>query len=272
MSILGISKFVIIFVLVLISLNFVSAVRINEVMLHTNNTLKNEWVEIYNDNNETIVLKNWIIRDLQDNDTINLTISPYNYSLIVDNNVSFSDKRGCQAVYSLLNNSNFSCFEVAAIGGYGLNDNGESIFLYDNSLTLISNFSWSINIQPKGYSWQFYNNSWQSCQPTPGAENFCPVSTNTSTGNTTQNTTIPPNLTQKEEIKISLDYDNEVYNSEEFEVKLTGENLENYDYDAKIYVEYEEEVISQIYDEDEEKWVSGRYYVSGFSGPRRGKQ
>ena len=109
-----------------ISVNLVLAVSINEVMPHSNNSLGDEWIEIYNNENLEINLTNWKIGDISSNDTINLTISAGGFAIITNDNINCTS-------FSV---SNKSCFELATIGS-GLNDDDEKIYLYDNSSNII---------------------------------------------------------------------------------------------------------------------------------------
>jgi len=229
-------------------------VRINEVMPHTNNTLKNEWVEIYNPSNEQVNLTNWIIRDNSTtNRTINLTLAPLDYGLIADNNVNFNGSSGCAAVFLLLNNSNFSCFEVVEIGN-GLHNDLDSVYLYNGTGSLISNFSWTANIQSTGKSWAYNGTSWQTFLPTPGSANLC-ASQNSSENQSPQGTSSQPAA-----VNLSVDYDDEV-ESEEFNVSVMLYNLKNIKYDIKVYITFEENdtIISQTFDGS---WKSSTYYIA----------
>jgi len=236
---------VIIFLIAIFSV-CVSAVRINEVMPHTNNSLGNEWVELYNEEGNNISLINWTIGDLVSNDIINLNISANGFAIITN------DAIGC----SNFSVPNGSCIELTTIGG-GLNNVDETIYLYDNNSILISNLSWSENIQASGNSWQFYNETWQTCSPTPGQINLCEAEE-------------PPVDEEPEDagIYLELEWDeDEIINGEEFDIKVYAYNLEDdEDYDIKVWIEFEDNdtIISERYDEDGEEWKSGNYYFNEF--------
>lgn len=71
------------------------------------------------------------------------------------------------------------------------------------------------------------------------------------------------------QISLNLDWnDNNIENGKEFEVKLTANNLEDKDYDVKVYI-YDEDSnkpISQTYSDN--KWQSSNNYINEFfSGP-----
>lgn len=160
------------FFVVLISLmiDISHAILINEIMPHTNNSWHDEWIELYNPNNETLNLSLWKIGDKTSNDSISLILPPFSFGLIVDSGTNKDNLTGCKA----FNISNESCYELTTIG-LGLNDDNETVFLYDNLNYSIDNFSWSESIKSTGYSWSKDNYSnWTTFSPTPGSINFCP--------------------------------------------------------------------------------------------------
>ncbi|MEM3405677.1 MAG: hypothetical protein QW117_01750 [Candidatus Pacearchaeota archaeon] len=69
------------------------------------------------------------------------------------------------------------------------------------------------------------------------------------------------NLDNEEKIFISLDYEKEIENGKEFEVKVKAYNLKEEYYDIKIYITKKntENIISETY--NDEKWKSSNYYV-----------
>ncbi len=256
----------------------VFAVRINEVMPHTNNSLNNEWVELYNNESHNITITNWKIGDKSSNDTISLNISAFGFALIVD-----SSNINC----SLLNISNVSCIGLATIGA-GLNDDDETAYLYDNSSNLISSFSWSNSIKSSGNSWQYYNSMWQSCSPTPGQENIClaciqnqscsewsscmngnktrtciNTTTNCTNITTIENQSCASNTNASLYIELKWN-DSEIINGNNFSIDIGAYNLENKTYDLKIYMTFEENetIISYTYNENDSKWKSSNYYVN----------
>jgi hypothetical protein len=89
------------------------------------------------------------------------------------------------------------------------------------------------------------------------------------TPNETQNneTNQTKNKTQDnaDEINIKLTWDSEdIVNGNEFDIKCEVFNLENEKYDLKVWIEFEDNntVISDIYDDEDNKWNSGIYYLS----------
>ena len=230
-------------------LPFASAIRINEIMPHPNNSLGDEWIELYNEQNENLSLNGWKIGDKVSNDTINLNITAFGFALIVDSSIN------CSA----LNISN--CFGLTSIGS-GLNDDSEEIYLYNNSSVLISNFSYDANIKSFGYSWQFYNNEWHNCSPTFNTANFCNQTSQSSNQNTTNQTNATDSNRASDEY-VRLDYE-EMRNGEEFEVEIRAYNLKNGSYDIKIAISFvnNDTIISETYDNGE--WKSSNYYVENF--------
>jgi hypothetical protein len=234
-------KSVIVIVIGLFLINGVSAeILLNEIMPHTNSQQGIEWVEIYNDDSEDFILENWKIGDLISNDSFSLNISGEDFGLIID-----GDQEDC----SLFDIPEESCFALGKIGS-GLNDGSETIFLYDDSDSLVDSFSWDNDIKSSGNSWSFKDADWEEAIPTPGLVN------NEDSGD--------------EDIKLEIDWnDDDIVNGLEFEIELTAENLKGKDYDVKVWIEDDDgNVISDRYDEDNDEWENGRDYVDEFlQGP-----
>jgi len=172
---------------------------INEVMPHTNQSWGEDWVELYNPTNDTLVLVGWNINDTSSNDTISLNISAGEFGLIVDNDTQLGNATGCAA----FNVSSVSCIELAAIGG-GLAAPGDTVFLYNDTSTLIDNFSWAYNIQINGTSWGRSpdGGNWTTCTPTPGSANNCTVG-----GNQTNDTNVVLEIVIDPTVVINASYD-----------------------------------------------------------------
>ena len=71
----------------------------------------------------------------------------------------------------------------------------------------------------------------------------------------------------EDEIKLEIDWDeDDITNGDEFEINVKAFNLKSDNYDIKIWIEFEDNdtVISDRYNEDEEAWNSGRYYIDDF--------
>ncbi len=260
-------------------LYLVSGIKINEVMHHTNNSWSNEWIEIYNPNIQNIFLINWKIADFSSQDVIkeNLLVPAQGFALIVDDSINVSGKTGCSA----FNISNLSCLELPNIGS-GLNENNETIYLYNDQNLLIDSFSWETSIRETGNSWSFYNNTWQTCSPTPGFQNFCNIENQTQQNDTIINDTIVNNTeinnteinetiindtvinTTQSEPYLELSWNSEdIKNKEYFEIQVKAYNLENVWYDLKVYITFKENdtIISETYHANDKIWKSGTYYV-----------
>jgi hypothetical protein len=73
------------------------------------------------------------------------------------------------------------------------------------------------------------------------------------------------------EIYYELDWDSEdIENGRSFKIKTDAFNLNEDKYDVRLWIEFEENntIISEIYDSNEEKWLSGNYYIDEiFEGP-----
>jgi len=73
------------------------------------------------------------------------------------------------------------------------------------------------------------------------------------------------------EIYYELEWDEEdIENGDNFKIDVDVYNLENHIYDVRLWIEFKENqtIISEIYEGNKEKWLSGNYYVNEiFEGP-----
>jgi len=170
---------------------------------------------------------------------------------------------------------------------------GNSLMSNDNItfFNMSSSVSFSWNSSEVDKSWQFYNEGWQKCKPTPGQENNCmqnnlvciqnwscsewgsclnEIQTRSCVDlNNCSNVTGKPiesqtcNTSSSPMIYLGLNFPDEVENSEEFDVTLHANNLEDSYYDVKIfiYTDQTSSVISEIYDESIGKWKNAYYYI-----------
>jgi hypothetical protein len=73
---------------------------------------------------------------------------------------------------------------------------------------------------------------------------------------------------EEEEYEIYLDMewdDDNIINKEEFEIEVSAFDLESKIYDVKVYIiDEDEELISEIFDEEDAEWKSGNYYLRDF--------
>ena len=74
---------------------------------------------------------------------------------------------------------------------------------------------------------------------------------------------------QESSIDIELEWDkDDVENKNDFNIKIKVFNLENKEYDFRIWIENDENVISDRYDDESDTWSSGTYYLDDFfKGP-----
>jgi hypothetical protein len=207
-------------------------VYINEIMPHSNNSFANEWLELYNSGNEILNLSSWKIADKVSNDTFSLIIYPESYALIVDDGNIKDNLTGCKA----FNISNESCYELSTIGS-GLNDENETVFLYNESNFLIDNFSWIESIKSTGKSWSKNNLAWQNCTPTPGFQNFCE---NFSQNNESENKDDENEKDEESTIKIEH-FDKNVKFGQEIEINLEIYKGSTNKYAVYVYIEDENE-------------------------------
>jgi len=74
----------------------------------------------------------------------------------------------------------------------------------------------------------------------------------------------------EEDIYLDMNWeDDEIVNGEEFKIEVTAFELESEEYDIKITISKDDgDIISEIYDEKEDKWKSSSYYINEvFKGP-----
>ena len=216
------------FISILIFSFSVSAIRINEVELNPEGTdTGNEWIELYSQ--ENVNLSFFRIKN-NDNKTINLTGNFLGFLI-----VNFSTQ--------WLDNSQERVFLIF----------NESIFDETPALSDSSN---------DNRTWQYCNN-WTFNFSTKGTENLCPTNTQNETpDNQTQqqNDTNNQQNQSQAEIYLQLNYDDEVEN--EFEVEVKAYNLRE-SYDVKIYLTDEDDkIISETYNDEERKWGSSNYYIN----------
>ena len=241
LMVFGISLFV------LLMASLVSGVRVNEVSPKTP-----EFIEIYNEQGEILNLSKWKIQDNHDIDEIvcaiencSLVIS-YEYFLILGKDTDISEITSASVNYFYVDDTKI---------GNSLNDEGDKVIFFNS--TFSTNFSW--NSSSTGKSWQLCDSSWNENEPTPGSVNSCEAPS--------QNNTTPP------EPQIYLEaewYGDDILNTEDFDIEIKVYNLEDKDYNLRVWIEPEDEdkIISDRYDPKNDEWKSGKYYIDKFfSGP-----
>jgi len=233
--------FIFLFIFVLTLSNLASEIRINEVELNPYDSCNDctEWIELYS--SEEINLNGWYLKDAS---------NKIHYL-----NFSFKD-------HIIILNPNIS-----------LNNNDEQIFLYNPTELVFSTIIFS-DSNNNDKTWQYCSGSWYFRTATKNYENNCTIestdiqnnsiidNTNNSGNNEQEN---EENNNKEDEIKIKFDWnDEEIINNKEFEIEIKASNLENNKYDLKIWIVDDsdnDKIISEIYNEDEEKWQSGNYYL-----------
>ena len=227
-------------ILILISsINFVYAIRINEVMPNPADNCSDctEWIELYS--NTPMNLTNWIINTTNKQEIFNASIE--DFLIITQNKTAFVSLWG-------INQD-----KVIEWSSMVLTNSGKNIFIFDNSSILIDNLIYPDFSSNENKSYSLLSNlSWTICsQATPLGLNLCEQ-------NNTQNQTTPPS--NDPEIYLELDYDSKIENGDEFNVKVKAYNLEDENYDIKVYLTKEntETIISETY--LNKTWKSSTYY------------
>ena len=74
---------------------------------------------------------------------------------------------------------------------------------------------------------------------------------------------------ENSEIDVELEWDeDDIENENDFDIKIKVFNLENKEYDFRIWIENDENIISDRYDDESDNWNSGTYYLDNFfKGP-----
>ena len=169
--------------LLFFSPNALANLIINEIMADPiSDESLNEWIELYNGADHEINLSNYLIGDDQDNDTLEgglynqegTIIPAYGYAIITDE---------ATRVYNNFNVSNYAIrlyTDDSSIGGYGLSNEGDTIYLYDKNDNLIDKSAYKKTSED--LSWAFINSTWLKAEPTPGYNNNGTFFTDTSQG------------------------------------------------------------------------------------------
>jgi hypothetical protein len=235
------------FLLMNLNINLCYGLGINEINYNPiNQTYKDEYIEIYG-------------------------YSGFNISdfIVCDGNESKIGKCNSIRLYKFVNSSfalitvegsnyadvNASVYFVngSRIGG-GLNNDGDCVYFYAPNFTFLVDFVCYKGNGKKGNSFQFFGGSWQECPITPGYGNFCE-------GQQEQERVEQQEQSQQ---KFSVFYPSNVLNNgKEFVVLIDTEDSGLYD--VKIDVTANGERLSEIWDENEGKWKSTYYYVTGLT-------
>lgn len=213
------------------SLSYVSGVRINEVELNPpGDDNYNEWIELYSDSQIDII--NWRIENA----------AGKNMSF----NASFSNYYVFNTSYSLLTNTN------------------QKIKLFDSNGTLISETAVINDSYDDIRTWQ-YCSGWVLLNSSRGLENICTSNdslsnqTNNTTNNQTENNqTANSTANATTKTSFSIDAAKNITYGDELEIKIVPDNFASVSYDLKIFISFQDDIISEIYNGG---WKSGVYYV-----------
>lgn len=267
-------------------------VRINEVMVNPNGgNNDHQWVELYNNGSEIINLTDWKLITGTSSHNLNippssggrgnLLIAPSEYLLL------------CQdATTCITDNPSYLGTVIDSAWTDLTIINYENISLKNANDSILSNV-YSLFNGTEGLSLQSYNSSWSFCAPTPGAENNCTItptcmatygscsawstcsgSSQTRTCINTSSSCISTSITETRsctstaEPYIRLNWsDEDIQNGEEFDISIRAYNLEDHNYDLKVWITFDDNdtIISERYDSEEDEWKSGTYYVINFT-------
>jgi len=226
----------------LFMINLVCAVRINEVMANPKDNCNDctEWIELHTDSQVNMI--NW---------TLDTTGQKTNFSFYIEDFLIITGNKT-----SFLINWNVNESKIIEWKGIGLVNGGDNVSLYNGS-ELISSIKYPSLPENKTYS-LLSNSSWIICdKPTPGSANSCE-------SQTPDNNNQPDNETK---VYLDAEWDEEnVVNGKEFEVEIKAYNLKDRSYNLKVWIEFKDNdtVISERYDEENDEWKSGTYYVDNF--------
>ncbi|MFA5856199.1 MAG: lamin tail domain-containing protein [Candidatus Pacearchaeota archaeon] len=154
-------------------------------------------------------------------------------------------------------NQTFSGYLVINLKNQFLDNDNESIKLIDkNGLTLYQTpvFKDTFN---DDRSWIFCDNHWFLNFSSRGLDNNCQINNI----NNNQNT-------ENKKIGMELDWDeDDIINGNEFYIRINLFNLENKDYDVRVYIyddEDNEKILSQTYYSFDEEWIDSTEYFKRF--------
>ena len=156
--------------------------------------------------------------------------------------------------YSIMNNDGgeinlskygiFSGYFIINLNSQWLDNNDEKVLLYDGT-ELIDETPTFSDTNDNEKTWQLCSPNWRFVDETSEENNDCELNSG--------------------EINIELDYPEEVYFEEEFSVTLKINGLDTGEIiDVRMEV-YEQETLSEIFNEQEEEWIDGNYYITNIS-------
>lgn len=136
-------------------------------------------------------------------------------------------------------------------------DNSDEKVMLKNSSKIISETDVLDDSNNDGRTWNYCDEEWLFYDSTKNSENNCESENNPDDGD-------------NGEIFLEISWDKkEIVNGEKFDIEIIVENLEDEKYDVKVWIEDDDgNIISERYDEENEKWKSGNYYLDEFfKGP-----
>ena len=204
-----------------------SAVVINEIELNPEGADSgNEWVELYSE--EEINLTNW---RLSNNDGGNITLDFIFYG-----------------------------HHIIELNTQWLDNSEEKIVLFNGS-KIIHETPLFNDPYNDDKTWQFCGSNWSMEVNTKGGENICfieePLEKNSSEENETEQN---EPIAELEKI-IELEFEEVIDADEKIKIGVNIFNFDEVDYDVKLMIYDGDKSLSEIYDENEEKWKSSNYYV-----------
>jgi hypothetical protein len=204
-----------------------------------------EWIEIYNPGNLTLNLSEWNIKDNYATDEItcwnilgcSITTNA-NYFLIIGRNNNITEITNESILYYYVDDTSI---------GNGLNDNGENISFFNSTY----NSNMSYNYSEQNQSWNYFNNSWFLCNPSPGIEN---CQANQSQGNETMPS-------------ISLNFPSQIWNNlSNFSVSVNIFNFSQGFYDLKLDIKINSTYLNRFWTEqgwsDKNSWIDNFTFVN----------
>jgi len=153
-------KFLLFSLIALVLTEISHAVIINEIMYNPNQCSDNdcEWIEIYNNGNETIDLSSWLIND---NDFDNINISPGEYIIIAKELIDGDDADNESFEYYWGNSDkvwNSTDANYTAIdGSFSLVNSGGTINITNGSYAILINYSDDWGADGDGYTLEKIN-------------------------------------------------------------------------------------------------------------------
>ncbi len=218
--------------LITVLANLSSALRINEIESNPEGSdAKNEWIELYSESE--IDLDGW---------------------KIVNSDQQSKELKGIFQGYFIINFS-----------AQWLDNSEESLSLYEGDILRdsITSFQDSYN---DNRTWQYCDGDWSFLYSSKNKKNDCEEEENSSNQNENKSAEIP----KKEKISVELEkIEDDIQNGEDFEIDALAFNLEDKKYDIRLYVyDKDENLISDMYDNKENGWKSGSYFITEFfQGP-----